>query len=375
MYIRAPTELRVEEGTVLKVIRPLYGVPEAGTHWFRTYHTHHTEKLGLVSSTFDLCLLFNDQAIIRLQTDDTLIAATPEFMVLEEAKRAIANFPAKPIEQLTVDHPLDFNGFSITRESDSILISQARNIAKIQTLAPDFTKQDYVEQRARGAYIATVSQPEAAFALSFAAQTTEPDRNHAKFLNKCLEWQLKGKPLRFVKLDLNSLRLVAFTDSSFANNDDFTSQLGYVIALADQYNNANIIHWQSIKSRRVTRSVLASELYALSLGFDTAATLKATTQQIAARDIPLTLCVDSLSLYECLVKLGSTQEKRLMIDLMSIRQSYERREITEILWIQGDKNPADAMTKEKGKACNALERLVDSNKLELEVEGWVERTE
>jgi len=126
---------------------------------------------------------------------------------------------------------------------------------------------------------------------------------------------------------------VAFTDSSFANNDDFTSQLGYVIALADQYNNANIIHWQSIKSRRVTRSVLASELYALSLGFDTAATLKATTQQIAARDIPLTLCVDSLSLYECLVKLGSTQEKRLMIDLMSIRQSYERREITEILWI------------------------------------------
>jgi hypothetical protein len=66
VYIRAPTELRVKEGTVLKVIRPLYRVPEAGTHWFRTYHTHHTEKLGLVSSTFDLCLLFNDQAIIRL---------------------------------------------------------------------------------------------------------------------------------------------------------------------------------------------------------------------------------------------------------------------------------------------------------------------
>ena len=78
-------------------------------------------------------------------------------MVLEEAKRAIANFPVKPIEQLTVDHLLDFNGFSITRESDSILISQARNIAKIQTLATDFAKRDYVEQRARGAYIATVS--------------------------------------------------------------------------------------------------------------------------------------------------------------------------------------------------------------------------
>jgi hypothetical protein len=131
VYIRAPTELRVKEGTVLKVIRPLYGVPEAGTHWFRTYHTYYTEELGIVSSMFDLCLLFSDQAIIRLQTDDILIAAIPEFIVLEEAKRAIANFPTKPIKQLIVDHLLDFNRFSITCESDSIWISQARNIAKI----------------------------------------------------------------------------------------------------------------------------------------------------------------------------------------------------------------------------------------------------
>jgi hypothetical protein len=36
-----------------------------------------------------------------------------------------------------------------------------------------------------------------------------------------------------------------------------------------------------------------------------------------------------------------------MIDIQYIRQSYERREISEILWIKGDENPADAMTKEK----------------------------
>jgi hypothetical protein len=66
MYIRAPTELRVKEGTVLKVIWPLYRVPKAGTHWFRTYRAYHTEELGIVSFTFDLCLLFNDQAMIGL---------------------------------------------------------------------------------------------------------------------------------------------------------------------------------------------------------------------------------------------------------------------------------------------------------------------
>ena len=87
--------------------------------------------------------------------------------------------------------------------------------------------------------------------------------------------------------------------------------------------------------------------------------------------IPLILCVDSKSLYDCLIKLGTTKEKRLMIDIICIRQSYERREITEILWIAGNKNPADAMTKEK--PCDALQRLVETNKLDLEINGWVER--
>lgn len=83
------------------------------------------------------------------------------------------------------------------------------------------------------------------------------------------------------------------------------------------------------------------------------------------------MCIDSKSLYECLVKLGTTQEKRLMLDIQCLRQSYERREITEILWIKGDKNPADAMTNDKG--CDALQRLVDTNRLDLDLEGWVER--
>ena len=78
--------------------------------------------------------------------------------------------------------------------------------------------------------------------------------------------------------------------------------------------------------------MLASELYALSLGLDVAATIKSTLDQMfpgtVQGKIPLTMCIDSRSLYECLVKLGTTQEKNLMIDLLCLRQSYERREIT-----------------------------------------------
>ena len=116
-----------------------------------------------------------------------------------------------------------------------------------------------------------------------------------------------------------------FTDSSFTNNYDLSSQIGFVITLVDKDNKANILHWSSIKCKRVTRSVLASELYGMAHGFDTGAAIKATIEKILQLErLPLILCTDSKSLYNCLVKLGTTQEKRLTVDLMCLRQSYER---------------------------------------------------
>ena len=107
-------------------------------------------------------------------------------------------------------------------------------------------------------------------------------------------------------------------------------------------------------------------------GFNTAAAIKTTIERILQLEqLPITLCTDSKSLYDCLVKLGTTQEKQLMVDLMCLRQSYERREIAEIKWIDGNTNPADAMT--KTKPCQALKDLINTNMVNLQVTEWVER--
>jgi hypothetical protein len=60
-----------------------------------------------------------------------------------------------------------------------------------------------------------------------------------------------------------------------------------------------------------------------------------------------------------------------MVDLMCLCQAYKRREITEVKWIRGGNNPADTMI--KAKPCQALKTLINTNKLNLKVNKWVER--
>ena len=83
------------------------------------------------------------------------------------------------------------------------------------------------------------------------------------------------------------------------------------------------------------------------------------TSQLGLLPIVIIVCIDSYSLYKCLVKLGIMKEKRLMINIMVLCQLYEQQEIAEVRWINRKDNPADAMTKLTPN--KAFERFLDNN--------------
>ncbi|KAL0929723.1 uncharacterized protein CTRU02_215366 [Colletotrichum truncatum] len=383
------------KGTIMEVVKPLYGIAEAGTHWWATYHKHHRENLQMVTSSYDPCLLISSTenphfGCIGMQTDDTLGLSDKAFSQLEDEQLEKAAFTAKAKNILTIDEPLQFNGGIIALSTDNSINlrqkGQAKKLRCIETTEPN-PKQQYVEQRARGAYIASICQPEACFDLSTAAQHQDPSPEAIKALDQRIRWQMESpnRGITFIPLDLTTAKLFVFVDGSFANNHDLSSQLGFLIILANDTSSdsnngeftihGNLVHYSSTKSKRVTRSVLASEIYGMVAGVDMAyalaTTLATITDHLNLPTIQTVVCTDSYSLYECLVKLGTTKEKRLMIDIMALRQSYERRELQEIRWINGEDNPADALTKSKPN--RALERFVDSNTITIRMEGWVTR--
>ena len=107
-----------------------------------------------------------------LQTDDTLFLATTEYSILEAEELVKAQYQAKPVEKLV--NSLTFNGGLITKSHNLITLTQERQCSRIQLINIKDLKASYIKERARGAYIASMSQPEAAFSLSFVAQTTSP---------------------------------------------------------------------------------------------------------------------------------------------------------------------------------------------------------
>lgn len=164
-------------------------MPEAGAHWFNTYHNHHIKNLGMRTSTYDLCLLYSDTerfGVIGLQTNDSLIVENEAFVDAEDKRLKEEKLLAKDRQKFIIEQPIKFNGGSIKKDSDGNIYLNQKNQCKNFRLvnlkkSADVigirgkvrkaitSKDQYVAQRARGAYIATVSQPEAVFDLSFAA--------------------------------------------------------------------------------------------------------------------------------------------------------------------------------------------------------------
>jgi hypothetical protein len=77
------------------------------------------------------------------------------------------------------------------------------------------------------------------------------------------------------------------------------------------------------------------------------AIIKSTVNKILNINLLLIICTDLKSLYNYFIRLSTTQEKRLIINIICLWQAYKQREIIKIKWINSNTNLADIMIKSK----------------------------
>lgn len=273
--------------------------------------------------------------------DDTLQAGRKEFWDL--ATRTMEKFRSK-------DRILDgivSAGVQIRDVQDGFFLSQSDYAEKLVNMKLDATFNEFRSVRAKLAWICN-TQADVMYAVMKIAKVKEGTfgEKSVKMVNKVIPHTMKDTKvgIEVPQLDIKSTSIVIFTDAAQANNDDLSSQIGYIVALQDKHGSANILEYSSRKCRRVTHSSLAGEIMAFSTGFDTGFSIKHDLETMTRRRFPLYMLTDSKGHFDMVTRNSYSTELRLMIDMAAIRESYGRREMEEIAHIGGSNNPADEMT-------------------------------
>lgn len=351
VFIRnVPPEFNLKPDEAIQLVKPLYGLSESGDLWHATLDRHHRKELRMHP-------LASDQALFTEHTDGTLSGLSA--LYVDDLLRAGTNAfrercraTAKKFDTTEKDSvPFEFTGFNIERLQDGRLaVSQNRYLRKLEELPEDADFHAFRSMRMRLAWLAN-SRPDVLFEIATLAQVTLDNfkvekRNFIKRLNRAIRYAITHRvPLIISKLDPKTVKVVGYSDASFANNHDLSTQLGYIILLVDGMDNSVPLVFKSYKSRRITRSAMAGEVIAFADMSDAAVTINKELSSILGHIVPLQLLTDSKCLFDVISKGSRTSEKRLMLDIAVAREQFRVSDVSDIGLVRSASNLADGLTK------------------------------
>jgi hypothetical protein len=255
--------------------------------------------LGLSPTSLDQRLLYKRdqsqlQALFLVQVDDSLAVGDAAYFVQEDEK--VTRFHHKPAKTFRRDSPIVFNGATIHQDDCCLKLVQEEHVYQLTFDAEEKSPGKFASVRALGSYVATMSRPDVLANFQLLSGNSNPSKMEIfRLAATCTRAKSTASGgLSFVALDLSRpLRLVVFSDAGFDTNADHACQIGYIIALVDQTNKANVTAYTSKKCRRVTRSIYASELLALMEAFDMGTALKEQLFEILGEHVALWCILDS----------------------------------------------------------------------------------
>ena len=421
----------------------VYGTKDAPRGWFKNLHgsliSHGFHAIPHEAAAY--VLRDNDKllGLVVVHVDDLLWTGGPE--IQDKMKEICALYHFGKLSH----NKFKYCGREVVKDEKGVHITCPNLVDRVRpiylTVEQKQKKDTMIGDVVRGqlrsvvgslAWLSRVCRPDLSYGVSYLqSNVTKATYEHVKFANNLLKIAKATTdvgihyPLKAFKFEEGML--VGVQDASFANDSVLSdsgaplglrSQSGRLLCFAHrsfQHNHQGhlfLLDWHSTGIRRVCRSTLQAETMSLSLGLEQCEHMRYVLHglmndhgrssedwQIDALDqCSLNLYTDCRSLHEHVQQAGmsNVSDKRLAIDLSSIRQLIWRRKgellgdplLTDKLpqdstsslhWVPTLKMPADCLTKsmKPGLLCTVMDGLhIDLTPenlegCETEVHSWL----
>ena len=376
VYVYPPKEAGLPRSKVWRLKRPAYGLIDAA-HAFFINFGDSLISLGCETSKMDNATFYhysdgskpgddkrNLDGIVGSHIDDFLEVSDENMKrkVLDEVKKKFTFGSHEDIDKT----PFRYVGLNLRKEDDNVIIDQDHLVEQLE--APDMKeissmkKEDKLPEKFQTVFRSLVSK------LNMFSMTARPDitfdvksltTKYGKALK--LDLMLATKLLKKVKRmstqitipDMGEVKdwiLVAYSDAATKKIDNAFSVAGHVIFLVNSVTNNSVpITWGSKKIERVVNSSLGAETIAVTKIIGNLYFIKESLKQMygtKAGDIPCITLIDSKDLHEAVHNIKTTQDKRLIGDIIQIKQAIAIDNlITELRLIPGDDMLANCLTK------------------------------
>ena len=367
-----------ETSKLWKLKKCVYGINDAGKKWYNELRKCLL-ALGTQVSQLDQAMFYTHTeeellGVLLLHVDDTLWIGDETFRstIIDplKARFLVSAEETDELRYLGLSLKGIPNEFTLNLEHYAKLVKEIDVLPKREsddTLTGEETKKLRILSGQLN-WLSTQGRPDLAFnSCQVACSIKSATVKDLKYANKTvrmakgLDYKLTYHPLG----DPTSWKIVCFSDASFGNLPDGGSQGGCLTFLVGDKGIANLIGWHSKRLKRVARSTLAAETLAC---VDACAASILLSHQVSEilnlQSLPIFAVTDNESLANAVRSTTSIEDKRLRIEISSLREMLNRKEITEIKWVQTENQLADCLTKQGAKT----DKLIAIAKQQMRIE-------
>ena len=384
VYLIPPKEANCNPGILWKLKKCVYGLNDAARVWYETGKKFLLE-LGCIQLKTDPAAFYwyHDgqlEGVFLMHVDDYLWGGSNNFVNLVISKLCskfmVGQQSTEIFKYIGLEIKQDKKGITLSQNEylksvQPIQISAGRANQKANPCNEDEIKK-YRSLVGQINWLSTQSRPDVSYdALELSCNMGNTKVENLIQANKCLKkLSMSESFMSFPNLgDLQKVKLVTLSDASHANlPDGFSSAGGFIIFLVGENGKSCPLAWEAKKIRRVVKSTLAAETLAVSDAVDVAYYLGRMLSEIifSVHDenvIPIVSYVDNYSLFENVNSTKNVSEKRLRIDLASLKQLIQEGHV-DLKWIESGRQLADCLTK-KGVNTMPLMAVIESGKFNV----------